>query len=99
MVQELASAGTFCPQRGCQHYAEVGTGNNIIIKFGRTKRGVQRATGVRAASAPSPPPTARSFIGGVLPKRTSWKPWRFWPRGRARSEEHTSELQSCQYLV
>src|SRR5215204_6750207 len=40
MVEELASAGTFCPQRGCQHYAEVGTGN--IIKFGRTKRGVQR---------------------------------------------------------
>ena len=40
MVEELASAGTFCPQWGCQHYAEVGAAN--IIKFGRTKRGVQR---------------------------------------------------------
>jgi transposase-like protein len=39
-AQGLASAGTFCPKKGCQHYAEVGMGN--IIKFGRSKQGVQR---------------------------------------------------------
>lgn len=36
----LASAGTFCPNKECPHYAEVDEGN--IIKFGRSKQGVQR---------------------------------------------------------
>ncbi len=42
MAQEkrLASAGTFCPNKECRHYARVDEGN--IIKFGRSKRGVQR---------------------------------------------------------
>jgi len=42
MVEEkwLASAGTFCPNKECHHYARVDEGN--IIKFGRSKRGVQR---------------------------------------------------------
>ena len=42
MAQEkrLASAGTFCPNKECQHYARVDEAN--IIKFGRSKRGVQR---------------------------------------------------------
>src|ERR1035437_5337204 len=31
--------------------------------------------------------------------RTSWWPRRPWPRRPRRSEEHTSELQSRQYLV
>jgi transposase-like protein len=36
----LASAGTFCPNEECPHYAKVDEGN--IIKFGKSKRGVQR---------------------------------------------------------
>src|SRR5215211_5164209 len=36
----LASAGTFCPDEECDHYAKVDEGN--IIKYGRSKRGVQR---------------------------------------------------------
>jgi transposase-like protein len=36
----LASAGTFCPNEECHHYAEVDEGN--IIKFGKSKQGVQR---------------------------------------------------------
>jgi transposase-like protein len=36
----LASAGTFCPKEGCHHYAEVDEAN--IIKFGKSKQGVQR---------------------------------------------------------
>jgi len=38
--KRLASAGTFCPNKECRHYARVDEGN--IIKFGRSKRGVQR---------------------------------------------------------
>ncbi|MCA1837562.1 MAG: hypothetical protein LC674_01920 [Actinobacteria bacterium] len=38
--KQLTSTGTFCPKKGCQHYAKVGAGN--IIKFGRSKQGVQR---------------------------------------------------------
>ncbi len=42
MAQEkrLASAGTFCPNEGCRHYAAVDKGN--LIKFGKSNRGVQR---------------------------------------------------------
>jgi transposase-like protein len=36
----LASAGTFCPDEGCDHYAKVDEAN--IIKYGRSKQGVQR---------------------------------------------------------
>jgi transposase-like protein len=38
--EELASAGTFCPNEGCQFYAKVDECN--IIKYGRSKQGVQR---------------------------------------------------------
>lgn len=38
--ERLASAGTFCPNEECHHYAEVDEGN--LIKFGRSKQGVQR---------------------------------------------------------
>lgn len=38
--KRLASAGTFCPNKKCRHYARVDEGN--IIKFGRSKQGVQR---------------------------------------------------------
>ncbi len=38
--QGLASAGTFCPNEECHHYAKVDEGN--IIKFGRSRQGVQR---------------------------------------------------------
>ncbi len=40
MDERLASAGTFCPEQGCHHYAKVDEGN--IIKFGKSKQGVQR---------------------------------------------------------
>jgi hypothetical protein len=36
----LASAGTFCPNKECHHYAKVDEGN--LIKFGKSKQGVQR---------------------------------------------------------
>jgi transposase-like protein len=36
----LASAGTFCPNEECHHYAKVDEGN--LIKFGRSRQGVQR---------------------------------------------------------
>lgn len=36
----LASAGTFCPNEECRHYAKVDEGN--LIKYGRSKQGVQR---------------------------------------------------------
>jgi len=36
----LASAGTFCPNQECHHYASVNEGN--LIKFGRSSQGVQR---------------------------------------------------------
>lgn len=39
-LERLVSAGSFCPEKGCQHYAEVGAGN--LIKFGRSRQGVQR---------------------------------------------------------
>lgn len=38
--QSLASAGTFCPNKDCCLYAKVDQAN--IIKFGKSKRGVQR---------------------------------------------------------
>jgi transposase-like protein len=38
--KRLASAGAFCPKKGCLLYAKVGEGN--IIKYGRSKQGVQR---------------------------------------------------------
>ena len=37
---KLASAGTFCPNKECQLYAQVDEAN--IIKYGRSKQGVQR---------------------------------------------------------
>ena len=37
---KLASAGTFCPNKECQLYAQVDEGN--LIKFGKSKQGVQR---------------------------------------------------------
>lgn len=40
MEKRLASAGTFCPEERCHHYAKVDEGN--IIKFGKSKQGVQR---------------------------------------------------------
>jgi transposase-like protein len=42
MVKEkqLASAGTFCPNKECRHYARVDESH--IIKFGRSRQGVQR---------------------------------------------------------
>ena len=40
MEEGLASAGTFCPNEKCNHYAKVGEGN--LIKYGLSKRGVQR---------------------------------------------------------
>jgi transposase-like protein len=39
-MQRLASAGTFCPNESCQHYARVDEGN--LIKFGRSRQGIQR---------------------------------------------------------
>src|SRR3954471_24762060 len=38
--QQLASAGTFCPNQECHHFARVDQGD--IIKFGRSRQGVQR---------------------------------------------------------
>src|SRR3954452_23552656 len=38
--QQLASAGTFCPNKECHHFARVDQGD--IIKFARSKQGVQR---------------------------------------------------------
>lgn len=38
--RQLASAGTFCPKKECRHYARVDESN--IIKFGRSRQGVQR---------------------------------------------------------
>jgi transposase-like protein len=38
--KRLASAGAFCPNEECHHYAKVDEAN--IIKFGKTKQGVQR---------------------------------------------------------
>lgn len=38
--ERLASAGTFCPNEECHHYAKVDEAN--IIKFGRSRQGVQR---------------------------------------------------------
>ncbi len=38
--QKLALAGTFCPIKECQLYAQVDEGN--IIEFGKSKQGVQR---------------------------------------------------------
>ena len=40
MEEGLASAGTFCPNKECHHYAKVDEGN--LIKFGKSKQGVQR---------------------------------------------------------
>ena len=40
MEEGLASAGTFCPNKECHHYAKVDEGN--LIKFGRSRQGVQR---------------------------------------------------------
>src|SRR5215208_3799193 len=40
MEEGLASAGTFCPNKECRHYAKVDEGN--LIKFGRSRQGVQR---------------------------------------------------------
>lgn len=40
MEERLASAGAFCTEERCHHYAEVGEGN--LIKFGKSKQGVQR---------------------------------------------------------
>jgi transposase-like protein len=39
--KQLASVGTFCPNKECHHYAKVNDESNII-KFGRSKQGVQR---------------------------------------------------------
>src|ERR687898_3253906 len=36
----LTSAGAFCPNEECRHYAQADEGN--IIKYGRSKQGVQR---------------------------------------------------------
>ena len=36
----LTSAGAFCPNEECRHYAQADEGN--IIKFGKSKQGVQR---------------------------------------------------------
>ena len=36
----LTSAGAFCPNEECHHYAQADEGN--IIKFGKSKQGVQR---------------------------------------------------------
>src|SRR5215210_6791326 len=38
--EELASAGAFCPNEECRHYASVDEAN--IIKFGKSKQGLQR---------------------------------------------------------
>src|SRR4051812_40330565 len=38
--QQLASAGTFRPNKECHHFARVDQGD--IIKFGRSRQGVQR---------------------------------------------------------
>jgi transposase-like protein len=42
MVKEkqLASAGTFCPNKECRHYARVDESH--VIKFGRSRQDVQR---------------------------------------------------------
>lgn len=40
MEEGLASAGTFCPNKECHHYAKVDEGN--LIKFGKSKQGLQR---------------------------------------------------------
>jgi transposase-like protein len=40
MEEGLVSAGTFCPNKECHHYAKVDEGN--LIKFGKSKQGVQR---------------------------------------------------------
>ena len=39
-MQRLASAGTFCPNESCQHYARVDEDN--LVKFGRSRQGIQR---------------------------------------------------------
>src|SRR3712207_7988771 len=50
----------------------------------------RRPCASRCRRSPACPRRARA--------RSARAPWRS-PRGSARSEEHTSELQSCQYLV
>jgi transposase-like protein len=43
MIEEqegLASAGAFCPNEQCRHYAKVDEAN--LIKFGKSRQGVQR---------------------------------------------------------
>jgi hypothetical protein len=60
----LTSAGAFCPNEECRHYAQADEGN--IIKFGKSKQGVQRYRCKRAAQLPSPPRAARSFIVSTL---------------------------------
>ena len=63
MEEGLASAGTFCPNKECHHYAKVDEGN--LIKFGKSKQGVQRYQ-ARAAQPPSSPRAELSFIASTL---------------------------------
>jgi hypothetical protein len=62
--QQLASAGTFCPNKECHHYVRVDQGN--IIKFGRSRQGVQRYRVVRAVKPPLAPRAELSFIESAL---------------------------------
>src|SRR3712207_7448228 len=58
---------------------------------------VMAAEAPAGAVSPGPPANADAYFGGCGPTRTGWRGTSS-PRS-GRSEEHTSELQSRQYLV
>jgi transposase-like protein len=79
MEERLASTGTFCPQQGCQYYAKVGA-DNIIIKYGRTRRGVQRYRCESCGATFSATHGTLFYRKRTPRQRTFWKPWHCWPR-------------------
>src|SRR3712207_7164374 len=91
------------PGVACDEPLDEGPGVTVGVREGEEPRGdLFRAHGfvvsheaveTRRHGPPSAPPRAK--LGRALLSRP-WRPWRWsWPR----SEEHTSELQSRQYLV
>ena len=60
----LASAGTFCPNKECHHYAKVDEGNLISSSVRASK--ASSVTNARAAQPPSSPRAELSFIASTL---------------------------------
>jgi hypothetical protein len=65
MEEGLASAGTFCPNKECHHYAKVEEGN--LIKYGGSKQGVQRYQCKSCTTTFSSPRAELSFMASTLP--------------------------------